>query len=114
MTNRGFTLYQLTALARVMHSQGHSAIECTVTDEIDVLLEDTHDSHPSWESWSRDYHALVAMPVRESPQCSKCFDVAPVTSWVPGRVMGGTWVSGVTIVECGNCGHRIDYRPDKG
>lgn len=113
MTNRGFTLYQLTALARLMHSQGHSAVNCTVTDDVDQALGDTHDAHPVWEVWSRDYHALVAQPVRESPQCPKCFDVAPVTSHIPGRAVGGGWVPGATIAKCGYCGHRLAYKPNK-
>lgn len=111
MTTRGFTLYQLTALARTMHSQGHSGIDCTVTDDIDQALGDTHDSHPIWEEWTREYHALVAQPVRESPVCPECLNVHPVTYAIPSRAMGGTWVMGANVTECGVCGYRIAYRP---
>lgn len=113
MTNRGFTLYQLTALAREMHRQGHTSVDCTATEDLDAILGETHDSHPTWGEWSRDYHALVAAPVRESPQCPECFDVAPVASHIPGRAMCGSWVGGATIVECGACGHRVSYKPDR-
>lgn len=109
---RGFVLYQLTALARLQHSQGHSDINCTVSDDLDALLGDTHVTHPFYE-WSLEYSALVAQPVIESPVCPKCGNVHPVVMAIPGRAMGGTWVAGSTLTECGECGHRLAYRPSR-
>lgn len=111
MTTRGFLLYQLTALARLQHSQGHSAIDCTVTDDLDKELGDTHNSHPEFYDWHAQYLALVAQPVWESPVCPKCGNVRPVYLAIPSRAMGGTWVMGANITECGVCEYRISYRP---
>lgn len=113
MTTRGFLLYQLTAKARTAHADGHSGIDCNVPDEIDEYLGEPHNRHPEFYDWHAEYLALVAQPVTESPVCPKCGNVHPVTMWIPGRAMGGTWVRGTTIKECGHCGHRLSYSPDR-
>lgn len=111
MTTRGFTLYQLTALARLQHTEGHSGIDCTVTDDIDRELGDIHNRHPEFYDWHAQYMALVAQPVRESPVCPKCLNVHPVSYGIPDVVRGAMLVKGATLIECGICTHEIAYIP---
>ena len=118
MTTRGYRLYRLAAVGRQMHSEGHSGLNCTMGADAESRYEwvDQDSSgvidHPDFYRDHANYMGLVAQGVPESPQCPKCFSVAPVSMHIPGKAMGGTWIRGATIRECGHCGHRTAYEPD--
>ena len=109
--NRGYALYIFTAQNRAAHRAGHAGIGCTVPDDLDAVLEDTHSTHEEFLRNYREYAALVAQPVRESPVCGKCGAVAPVFYGIPQRVQGAMLIQGATLVECGHCTAVIEYRP---
>lgn len=110
MTTRGFTLYQLNALSRLQHTQGHSGIDCNVSDEIDRELGESHNRHPEFYDWHAEYMALVAQPVRESPVCRNCGNVHPVYLGIPDVVRGAMLIRGGSMTVCGICDNRIEYR----
>lgn len=110
-TARGYLRYLACAINRELHAQGHSGADCTVSDEIDRVLGETHTGHPEFFRIWREYAQLRQVPVREVPVCRNCGNVAPVYLGIPNRVMGATLIRGGIITECGMCGYRIDYKP---
>lgn len=58
-----------------------------------------------------DWHVWCDGAGHRSP-CSECGDVHAVRVLIPGRVHGGVYLAGATLVRCRRCNRLAEYVPE--
>ncbi len=92
-----------------------AAVRPVVCESCDTTYSDTQQ--PTNEPPTAPYLCLlkgcqmVKDGIQHYPHCPTCGDTHRIVSGIPGRVIGGTWISGAVQHHCRACGSLLQHRP---